>query len=75
MIQDNIGIPSDSIDSIIDFIDQIATALITTMFLPFLEKVWGAFVFTFITVAPTIGFLLMIAIFLYMFNQKYIAEG
>lgn len=75
MIQDNIGIPSDSIDSITDFIDQIVTALVTTMFQPFLENVWEAFVFIFITLAPTIGFLLLITIFLYMFSQKYLPEG
>lgn len=66
------GIPTDSVNLVIDTIVSIWVALVDDLLTPFLTDVWDTLAFIFITLAPTIGFMLLIAIFLFMFHIKYI---
>ncbi len=69
------GIPSTSIDLILDFIAGMFIALVTTFFEVVLLHTWNAFVFIFVTMAQDLAFLWLIAIFLFMFHKKYIEIG
>lgn len=66
------GIPTDSVNLVLNTILAIWDALVTDLAVPFLVDVGETLFFIFITLAPTIGFMLLISIFLFMFHLKYI---
>lgn len=66
------SIPTDSVNLVFDTIIAIWNALVTDLAVPFLIDIGETFFFIFITLAPTIGFMLLISIFLFMFHLKFI---
>jgi len=70
---DNIGIPSDSIDRIFDFIDSIWDQILVLV-VALIEMGWTLMVNVFIDLVPAFGFSLVLCFWLYVFYAKYI-EG
>lgn len=70
---DSIGIPSDSVDRVTDFIDSI-WAQILVLILALIEMLWDLFVAVFIDITPALGFALVLCLWLYMFNVKFIED-
>ena len=68
---DNIGIPSDSVDRIFDFIDTIWDQILVLV-IALVEMGWTLFVKVFIDLAPAFGFALIMCFWLYMFYTKFI---
>lgn len=66
------SIPTDSVNLVMDTILAIWNALVTDLAVPFLIDIGETLFFIFITLAPTIGFMLLISIFLFMFHLKFI---
>ncbi len=66
------GIPTDSVNLVFDTIISIWEALVTDLVVPFMIDVGETLFFIFVTVAPTIGFMLLISLFLFMFHIKFI---
>lgn len=66
------SLPSDSVTRVLDFVADLFVALVTTMTVPFLTHAFDALAFIMFTLSPALFFLLMIAVFLWMFNRKYI---
>lgn len=70
---DNIGIPSESIDRVTDFIDDLWDGVLVIV-LALIEMLWDLFVAVFIDITPALGFSLVLAAWLYMFQRKYIED-
>ena len=68
----NIGPSSETTDQVYDFIDDFA-AWILVVIEDLLGEIWGALVTVFVTLSPIIGVLLIMSIFLYMFNEKFVS--
>lgn len=68
----NIGIPSDSVDQVLDFIDTIWTDVIEVLILAIIEMLWDLIVGIFVDLAPAWGFALVLCFWLFMFHRKYI---
>lgn len=66
-----IGLPSDSIDRVLDFIDDIWDG-IAVLALALIEMLWNLFVAIFIDLTPALTFALVLCFWLYMFHTKYI---
>lgn len=66
------GIPSGSVTQVLDFVSSMFVALITTLTVPFLRVAFNALSFILFTLAPALAFSLVVMIFLFMFNRKYI---
>lgn len=66
------SIPTDSVNLVFNTILAIWDALVTDLAVPFLTDIGETLFFIFVTVAPTIGFMLLIALFLFMFHIKFI---
>lgn len=66
-----------AMDTVVDLIDDILTLVFQVLIEDvFFEIVWNKLlVFIFINLASTWGFLLLIVIFLYYFNKKYVEIG
>lgn len=68
----NQGIPTDSVNLIFDTIIAVFTALVDDLLTPFMIDVGAKLFFIFLELAPAVGFMLLISLFLYMFHLKYI---
>ena len=68
----NIGPSSETTDQVYDLLDDFAAWVLTIME-DFLEHIWNALVTIFVTLSPVIGMLLIMSIFLYMFNEKFVS--
>lgn len=66
------SIPTDSVNLVMNTILAIWDALVTDLAVPFIIDIGETLFFIFITLAPTIGFMLLISLFLFMFHIKYI---
>ena len=64
-------------DTVLDLLDDIVQLVFVVLIEDvFFEIIWNKLlVFIFITLASTWGFLLVIVIFLYYFNKKYVETG
>jgi len=69
---DNIGIPSDSIDRIFDFIDSIWDGL-ETLVIALIEMLWNLFLAVVVDITPALGFSLVICLWLYLFQAKFLS--
>lgn len=67
-----VGIPSDSVDQVFDFVDTIWQDVVSVLLLALLEMLWGLVVSIFIDLAPVWGFALMLTFWLFMFYTKYV---
>lgn len=67
------GLPEKSVDRVLDFIDDIWNG-IETLILALLEMLWNLFVGVFFDLGPALVFSLLICIYLYFFNIKFIED-
>jgi len=68
------SIPSDTVDTVLDFIDTIWTDLVEVLLLALIEMIWDLVVNIFIDLAPAWGFALVMFFWCYMFYWKYIGS-
>lgn len=67
-----VGLPTDAVDMVIDFLDTLFTNLVGVLILAFLELVWTLFLEIFIELAPAWGLALVIFAWSYFFYRKFV---
>lgn len=70
-----VGLPTNAVDMVLDFIDTLFTNLVGVLLLAFLELIWNIFIDIFIELAPVWGLSLVIFAWSYFFYNKFVAPS
>ena len=70
-----VGIPSNTIDIIWDFIDRIWNDLIGALLTAFIGGLWSIFLAVFVDLSALWSFALVMFVWCYMFYLKFIEPG